>query len=82
MLNLIRRLRERGLAVVIISHNLADVFEVADRIEVLRLGRRVAVFAATQTSSDEVVSAITGAKAGGEKLAIDMEEAERDRPRR
>jgi len=82
VLNLIRRLRERGLAVVIISHNLADVFEVADRIEVLRLGRRVAVFAATQTSSDEVVSAITGAKAGGEKLAIDMEEAERDRPRR
>src|SRR6266699_461095 len=46
VLNLIRRLRERGLAVVIISHNLADVFEVADRIEVLRLGRRVAVFAA------------------------------------
>jgi D-xylose transport system ATP-binding protein len=79
VLNLIRRLRERGLAVVIISHNLADVFEVADRIEVLRLGRRVATFQARQTSSDEVVSAITGAKAGAEKLAIDidMEEAER-----
>jgi len=79
VLNLIRRLRERGLAVVIISHNLADVFEVADRIEVLRLGRRVAVFEARQTSSDEVVSAITGAKAGEGKLAIDidMEEAER-----
>jgi len=79
VLSLIRRLRERGLAVVIISHNLADVFEVADRIEVLRLGRRVAVFAARQTSSDEVVSAITGAKAGEERLATDinMEEAER-----
>ena len=39
VLELIRRLRERGLGVVVISHNLADVFEVADRIFVLRLGR-------------------------------------------
>jgi D-xylose transport system ATP-binding protein len=81
VLSLIRRLRERGLAVVVISHNLADVFEVADRIEVLRLGRRVATFQASQTSSDEVVSAITGANARDERLAAgldpSMEEVER-----
>ena len=44
VLNLIHTLRERGLGVVVISHNLADVFEVADRIVVLRLGKRVATF--------------------------------------
>ena len=42
--DLILRLRERGLGVVVISHNLADVFDVSDRIIVLRLGRRVATF--------------------------------------
>jgi D-xylose transport system ATP-binding protein len=41
VLNLIRTLREQGLAVVVISHNLADVFQVADTIVVLRLGRQV-----------------------------------------
>ena len=46
VLELIQRLRERGLGVVVISHNLADVFEVADRIVVLRLGRTAATFAA------------------------------------
>ena len=44
MLDLIHRLRERGLGVVVISHNLADVFEVADRIVVLRLGREAGDF--------------------------------------
>ena len=44
VLALIKRLRERGLGVVVISHNLADVFEVADRIFVLRLGRAAASF--------------------------------------
>ncbi len=61
VLNLIKRLRERGLGVVLISHNLANVFEVADRIVVLRLGRRVATFAARTTTPEEVVRAITGA---------------------
>jgi D-xylose transport system ATP-binding protein len=69
VLELIRTLREHGLAVVVISHNLADVFAVADTIVVLRLGRQVGVLDAKQTNSDEVVAAITGAKAGDEQQA-------------
>jgi D-xylose transport system ATP-binding protein len=61
VLNLIRRLRERELGVVVISHNLADVFEVADRIFVLRLGRAGGEFDAQRTTEENVVSAITGA---------------------
>src|SRR5919202_3494516 len=61
VLALIKRLRERGLGVVVISHNLADVFEVADRIYVLRLGRRVADYRVEDTTREEVVAAITGA---------------------
>jgi D-xylose transport system ATP-binding protein len=61
VLDLILRLKERGLGVVLISHNVLDVFEVADRIIVLRLGRRVATFETAKTSQDEVVAAITGA---------------------
>jgi D-xylose transport system ATP-binding protein len=64
VLNLIRTLRERGLGVVIISHNLADVFEVADRIVVLRLGRRAAAFDVRGVSPEDVVAAITGAEFG------------------
>jgi D-xylose transport system ATP-binding protein len=60
VLNLIRRLRERELGVVVISHNLADVFEVADRIFVLRLGRAGGEFDAQQTTEEHVVGAITG----------------------
>jgi D-xylose transport system ATP-binding protein len=59
VLDLVRRLAERGLGVVIISHNLHDVFEVADRITVLRLGRRVAQLDRAQTTQQEVVHAIT-----------------------
>jgi D-xylose transport system ATP-binding protein len=62
VLDLIRRLREQGLGVVVISHNLMDVFSVADRIIVLRLGKRVATFDAKAAKEVEVVSAITGAK--------------------
>jgi len=62
--DLIRRLRERGLGVLIISHNLADVFDVADRIIVLRLGRRVATFNVHTASAEQVVGAITGAEFG------------------
>jgi D-xylose transport system ATP-binding protein len=63
VLALIRRLRERGLGVVVISHNLEDVFKVADRIVVLRLGRREATFETEKTTREEVVAAITGASA-------------------
>ena len=59
VLDLVRRLADQGLAVVIISHNLHDIFEVADRITVLRLGRNVAVFERSQTTQQEVVHAIT-----------------------
>ena len=61
VLDLILRLKERGLGVVLISHNVLDVFEVSDRIIVLRLGRRVATFETAKASQDEVVAAITGA---------------------
>ena len=59
VLDLVKRLTERGLGVVLISHNLHDVFEVADRITVLRLGRRVAVLERSRTTEQEVVHAIT-----------------------
>jgi D-xylose transport system ATP-binding protein len=64
VLNLIRRLREQGLAVVVISHNLADVFEVVDRVIVLRLGRRVGTFDIKTTTPEQIVAAITGAEFG------------------
>jgi D-xylose transport system ATP-binding protein len=64
VLDLIRTLRAQGLGVVVISHNLADVFEVCDRIIVLRLGRRVATFDVRNVNRDQVVSAITGAEFG------------------
>jgi D-xylose transport system ATP-binding protein len=63
VLDLILRLKERGLGVVLISHNMVDVMEVADRVIVLRLGRRVATFDAHQTSGDEIIAAITGSSA-------------------
>jgi D-xylose transport system ATP-binding protein len=66
VLDLIKRLREEGHAVVVISHNLADVFEVADRIFVLRLGRESGDLDARETSQEEVVAAITGATGGRE----------------
>ncbi|HEY5154240.1 MAG TPA: ATP-binding cassette domain-containing protein [Acidimicrobiales bacterium] len=61
VLNLIRRLREQGMAVIVISHNLIDVFAVADRIAVLRLGRMVANYQAADSSGEQVVAAMTGA---------------------
>ena len=60
VLALIKRLRERGLGVIVISHNLADVFEVADRIVVLRLGREVADYKVADVTREQVVGAITG----------------------
>jgi simple sugar transport system ATP-binding protein len=60
VLDLIRRVRDRGVTVVLISHNMPEVLAVADRVEVLRLGRRVARFTAADTSVEELVSAMTG----------------------
>ena len=65
VLELIKRLRERGYGVVVISHNLADVFEVADRIYVLRLGQEAGDFKAGETNQDEVVRAITVGSGNG-----------------
>ncbi len=59
VLALVRRLAHQGLAVVIISHNLHDVFETAHRITVLRLGRNVGVYERAKTTQQEVVAAIT-----------------------
>jgi D-xylose transport system ATP-binding protein len=66
VLELIKRLRDRGYGVVVISHNLADVFEVADRIFVLRLGQKAGEFG-RDASQDQVVGAITGASGNGGK---------------
>jgi simple sugar transport system ATP-binding protein len=61
VLQLIQRTREQGLSVVLISHNMPEVFEVADRIEVLRLGQRVASLRPREVSMEDVVAAMTGA---------------------
>ncbi|WP_375001181.1 ATP-binding cassette domain-containing protein [Aeromicrobium sp. CTD01-1L150] len=61
VLNLVERLREDGLAVIMISHNMDDVRAVADRVAVLRLGRNNGDFSARDVTSEEVVAAITGA---------------------
>jgi len=62
VLDLIVRLRERGLAVIVITHNMHDVFQVADRAIVMRLGQRVATFNIKDSTPDDVVAAITGAR--------------------
>ena len=64
VLELVLRLRNQGLGVIVISHNLANVFEVADRIIVMRLGRRVGTFVRAESSEEAVVGAITGAEFG------------------
>jgi D-xylose transport system ATP-binding protein len=69
VLALIKRLRERGLGVVVISHNLVDVFAVADRIVVLRLGRPGGAFDAHEATQEEVVAAITGATTAEHRAA-------------
>ena len=61
VLGLIRELRERGLAVVLVSHRMPDVFSVADRIVVLRRGRKVADKPIADSSPEEVIGLITGA---------------------
>jgi D-xylose transport system ATP-binding protein len=59
VLDLVKRLGDQGLAVVLVSHNLIDVFEVADRMTVLRLGRNVGVYERDKTTPEEIVEAIT-----------------------
>jgi simple sugar transport system ATP-binding protein len=61
VLDFIRQARDSGVAVVLISHNIPQVLEIADRIEVLRLGRRVAGFGRPEATTEKVVSAMTGA---------------------
>ncbi len=61
VLELIRRVRDRGLAVILISHNMPHVFEIADRIHVARLGRRAAVLNPTKISMSDTVAVMTGA---------------------
>jgi D-xylose transport system ATP-binding protein len=69
VLDLVRRLAEQGLGVVLISHNMADVFEVADRIATLYLGRMVAEVPAKQTTHSQVVELITAGRSGDLGLA-------------
>jgi fructose transport system ATP-binding protein len=79
VLDLIRRVRDRGLPVVLISHNMPHVFEIADRIHVQRLGRRVAVVRPDEFSMSEVVAIMTGAitvdAAGHEAVIVDKQAA-------
>ena len=60
VLELIRRVRDEGIAVVLISHNMPEILEVSDSIQVLRLGKRVAEFTAADASVDKLVGAMTG----------------------
>ncbi len=76
VLSLVGRLRERGLGVILVSHNLADVFTVADRIAVLRLGRNGGEFPAESRHQQAVVSAITGAPEDGGPTPNDEEAIE------
>jgi D-xylose transport system ATP-binding protein len=69
VLDLVRRLAEQGLGVVLISHNMADVFEVADRISTLYLGRMVADLPAKETTHSQVVELITAGRSGDLGLA-------------
>jgi simple sugar transport system ATP-binding protein len=66
VLDLIQRIRESGKSVVLISHNLPHVFQVSNRIQVLRLGKRVATLRTEDVTMDEVVGAMTGARTHGE----------------
>lgn len=79
VLALVKRLKDRGLGVILISHNLSDVFEVADRIVVLRLGRNGGEFPATSDQRQAVVAAITGVGADS-KTAAEAAAAEAKAP--
>ncbi|MFC4564157.1 ATP-binding cassette domain-containing protein [Nocardiopsis mangrovi] len=70
VLDLILRVRDRGLPVIVISHNMPHVFEIADRIHIQRLGRRVACVTPDQYSMTEVVAVMTGAMAIDDPPAV------------
>jgi fructose transport system ATP-binding protein len=61
VLELIRRVRDKGLSVLVVSHNMPHVFEVADRIHIARLGRRAAVVRPREISMSDAVAIMTGA---------------------
>jgi simple sugar transport system ATP-binding protein len=75
VLDNIRRVRDRGVAVVLISHNMPEVLAVADRVEVLRMGRRVARFKGSEASVEQLVGAMTGALTMEEEAADPREAA-------
>ena len=62
VLDLVKRLADKGLAVVLISHNLHDIFEVADRITVLRLGQNVGIYERTKSTQQDIVLAMTAGR--------------------
>ena len=68
VLNLVQRLAQQGVAVILISHNLADVFAVADDIAVLYLGQMVVQIPTSETTRDDVVGYITGTKTNGVEI--------------
>ena len=67
VLDMIRRVRDSGIPVVLISHNMPDVLAVSDRVEVLRLGRRVAAFTSAQATVDDLVTAMTSGDLGKDR---------------
>jgi fructose transport system ATP-binding protein len=69
VLQLIRDLRDRGLPVILISHNMPQVFDVADRVQIMRLGRRAAVVTPATCSMEDAVAIMTGAKQPSGALA-------------
>ncbi len=69
VLDAIRQVRDRGLAVILVSHNMPDVLAVADRIEVLRLGRRVARFTRAEATLENLVGAMTGRTGGPGRMS-------------
>ena len=81
VLDLIERLRDRGLGVVLISHNMADVHAVADRIIVLRLGRNDGEFNVADVTTAELVAAITGATRQRRRHPLGADERQEGEPR-
>ncbi|MEW1838125.1 ATP-binding cassette domain-containing protein [Nonomuraea angiospora] len=74
VLDLIRGVRDSGVSVVLISHNMQDVMAVSDRVEVLRLGRRVARFETARVSMEELVGAMTGALEPQLEVRLEVQE--------
>jgi fructose transport system ATP-binding protein len=62
VVRLIRDLRTKGLPVVLVSHNMPQVFEIADRVQIMRLGRRAAVVTPDSCSMEDAIAIMTGAK--------------------